>query len=65
MNDQRDEATLLPCPFCGHAPELFESIIGDGCYIVTCGNGRCLTKPSLDRAGKENAVSAWNTRARS
>jgi hypothetical protein len=62
----QDPETLLPCPFCGGAPELKRQEDGP-LYAVVCGNAPCDKSGMLialaDRGqGLTKAIAAWNTR---
>ena len=52
---------LLPCPFCGEAPRLWEYNKGE-CEIE-CINGHCPSEPHVGIHTKAEAIAAWNTRA--
>lgn len=70
-------STLLPCPFCGEAPQFGRFDPGapypGGYYYVTCLNENCPVNISIrcdKKAYSENAadafqevISRWNTRA--
>jgi hypothetical protein len=57
-----DDATPMPCPFCGEAPD-----IGAGGerahWNIECLNGGCPVNPHLEEYSKILAVKLWNTRA--
>jgi Lar family restriction alleviation protein len=62
----RDEDDLLPCPFCGGAPDYTEAKeCGDGAYVVTCPN--CQASSMVAFASKDDPrrklTEAWNRRA--
>jgi Lar family restriction alleviation protein len=67
------EPKLKPCPFCGYAGEylmMVDKIIhaemaGEQIYYAYCGNQRelCETHGPI-RATSEEAIAAWNRRAR-
>jgi hypothetical protein len=52
--------TLKPCPFCGDEP--WSGPIRRG-FAIQCVNLKCCVKPAIARAGWEEVVSDWNTRA--
>jgi hypothetical protein len=52
LKDESKE--LLPCPFCGAAPDQFE----DG--EIQCSNKECSARPSV----RWDGIAAWNTRTR-
>lgn len=63
MNDKE----LLPCPFCGHPPEVYDDTkpgMNKGCYWVTCVNSECAVEAFTenDHWCKKDAINAWNTR---
>ena len=54
-------AELLPCPFCGHKPELERH--DDGSVILNCRTFNCvLVGCELFDWEEENMVAGWNTR---
>lgn len=75
--DRRSELTdLLPCPFCGQAPEIVERLHSKARYGICCRTDNCFlfvpTDVGIDSlhnytplyVEKSRAVKAWNTRAR-
>jgi hypothetical protein len=57
---------LLPCPFCGHAPEQDKTMITEGHYIyrIACENNECLVNPVTDgNTSFDGAAASWNPRA--
>ena len=64
-----EEAELLPCPFCGGKPILYESDSCDGFYNVLCAKcgahvGRTdIYEPPEYGTTKEEVVALWNHRA--
>jgi len=54
---------LLPCPFCGEAPET--SIVFEKANI-SCRNKKCLIMPSTwlksSNTNTKKVIKAWNTR---
>jgi len=66
MTDSTSRAQLLPCPFCGHAPEIHR--VGDDAWLG-CMNHSCSVAPYVettelsDRGCEASAVEAWNRRA--
>jgi hypothetical protein len=53
---------LLPCPWCTVPPEVTKAA-GYG-FRVECVNETCRVAPCLNvTRGRQNAISAWNTRA--
>jgi hypothetical protein len=65
-----DENGLLPCPFCGDTPKLYEDTVDSvggiafdgGHYIGACSQP-CRCNISGYLPSKEQAVKTWNTRA--
>jgi hypothetical protein len=55
-----DDVELLPCPFCGHAPEINASKIDQ----VSCENPQCFADvvSVYGYASVKEAIAAWNTR---
>lgn len=58
---------LMPCPFCGFAPEevvhspFFSK---DIYYTISCINGQCSIHPTTGNFFSEgNCLDAWNTRS--
>lgn len=60
-------AEVVPCPFCGHKePRAFVNQYPDGpdSFGIQCCGGDCaITGPERDT--REEAITAWNTRAQS
>lgn len=51
---------LLPCPWCGNEPDMFE---GDSNCEITCWNEGCpATASSVEDPITRNAIKRWNTR---
>lgn len=59
MNKNKKLLLLLPCPFCGRAPELRRD--RDGFSYVVCANDGCYIKTD-GHLNYESAVNQWNTR---
>lgn len=55
---------LLPCPFCGKAPNIdeFHHQTAGVHWIICCNNDAC-TETVVDEKTREKAVAKWNTRA--
>lgn len=58
--------TLLPCPFCGHKEPILDEIIGErkkdaDRYLIIC--VECMNQTNT-YLYKEDAISAWNKRAK-
>jgi hypothetical protein len=53
---------LLPCPFCGTAPELQPGMRHG--FFVSCENPHCPVSPetTFDAETPEQAAERWNTR---
>jgi Restriction alleviation protein Lar len=58
--DPKIVARVLPCPFCGLAPEVFRSGDGTG-LMIHCITERC-PNPSTSYYGDEAALAVWNQR---
>jgi hypothetical protein len=55
-------ADLLPCPFCGSAPELIEAPTGvEDTWLVRCTGPHCQCK-TLNHYGRDQSVFIWNKR---
>lgn len=61
--EKREPAELLPCPFCGDAPEV-EPWHGGGPnkHMVGCVNDNCSAQPDVAGATRAKAIAAWNRR---
>lgn len=53
----RRQTVLLPCPFCGSHPEIFEDD-----HLIECHGINCIG-PKTTAAHLEDAIVQWNTRA--
>ena len=64
MRLAKDE--FLPCPFCGAIPETYrwDKEITDLKYVVVCNNDGGLAAPCLIGDTREQALDAWNKRAK-
>lgn len=61
---EREEAALLPCPFCGTAPEMVPWHGGGPMKrSVHCDNDECLVSPGVTGPTPKKAIAAWNRRA--
>ena len=56
-------SNLLPCPFCGHPPQV-EPWHGGGPRktIVSCMGDYCRVAPQVTGGNRETAIRRWNTR---
>lgn len=67
MSDATKLPELLPCPFCGAAPEVDNEPEGCGCTIE-CMSRECLVRPTIycegddDQDAGEIAYAEWNRR---
>lgn len=64
---------LLCCPFCGEFPKFWHIVKGENneheSMYIYCDNRKCLIQPRYPNVPwrdmpKENAIKAWNQRAR-
>lgn len=58
------EVELLPCPFCGTIPNIYEAPNHAGAVLcwIECPNHKCPTSVSTWMDTLKNAVKFWNTR---
>lgn len=69
MDAKLEQKALLPCPFCGNDVQDDEGCFqvsgfkppSTPVYAVRCGNPRCNAETSAE--SREQAITAWNTRA--
>lgn len=57
-----DRAPLLPCPFCGSAPNEGSASNAPEWYVIRCVEAECHAKPSVQAHGCVLAAEAWNER---
>jgi hypothetical protein len=62
MAEGKGHTELLPCPFCGNAPEIFASGEGGRGTIIECCTSGCVN-PHTSYYGDGVAERQWNTRA--
>ena len=57
--------SLLPCPFCGSSPHLYEVVDMMSCgWVVRCLNPECPIRPhTVEGASRDVSVGWWNCRA--
>ncbi len=61
MNDEID---LLPCPFCGALPEIYNRISFEDSYDIRCNKPGCYLEFGADwYLSKEEVIEKWNKRA--
>lgn len=52
---------LLPCPFCGETPKIYNTI--GGWYRIVCWDiTKCPLRPFADSEDKEELIRIWNKR---
>lgn len=56
-----NEKELKPCPFCGNNARLLS---GTECYEVICSNPDCAAIIARSFPSREEAITAWNRRAK-
>lgn len=67
MNDKSDEyenrhrARVLPCPFCGKAPEIMSSGENQRGLMIHCITEECVN-PNTSYYDHESALHVWNRR---
>lgn len=62
MSDPTNEAELLPCPWCGEAPEVSDSGDSDFGIVVACTNYDCAITPEVRGRYRSETVETWNRR---
>ena len=56
----KTELKPLPCPFCGHEPDLWDCPKG---WYIECDNKECLIQPGISRPiMRYAAILSWNRR---